>query len=460
MPRTATGTVQYRPGPIDQPGKWFGRITCGDSSRPWVELGTWANSPQGRARAKETAACYTARFRTEGIVGAPQRGARALAHRAARDTESAKWWGAYSKHRAALNLQSVEGSYRTHIAPIIDKPWPEVTVADCERLRDALDAKAQCRDIAAKTAFNVWSVWTTAAKAAAGQWKKDKSRKLRARDDNPCVGIAAPDRDDDKELQWLYPVEFLALVSCEALPLEMRRLYALVTYLFLRGGELKALTWPDVDIERGIISVRRSYDRTTGRIKQTKTGNKGMRRFAVEPELLPLLRAMHADANGQGPVVDMRQQKWWAADLRKHLELAGITREALFDTDDTRKRLRFHDLRGTGLTWMAIRGDDPLKIQQRAGHRTFEMTQKYIRTAEAVGEVIGATFPPLPDCLVAGRYRQSNRPSDVQPIESIVDPVNRIRMPNTRRSSIRSTHGRGSGSGSVSAARGPPRRTT
>ena len=49
---------------------------------------------------------------------------------------------------------------------------------------------------------------------------------------------------------------------------------------------------------------------------------------------------------------------------------------------------------------MAIRGDDPLKIQQRAGHTTFEMTQKYIRTAEAVGEVIGAVFPALPDSLL------------------------------------------------------------
>jgi hypothetical protein len=54
---------------------------------------------------------------------------------------------------------------------------------------------------------------------------------------------------------------------------------------------------------------------------------------------------------------------------------------------------------------MAIGGDDPLKIQQRAGHRTFEMT-RYIRTAEAVGEVIGATFPPLPESLAAGRHRQ------------------------------------------------------
>jgi hypothetical protein len=122
-------------------------------------------------------------------------------------------------------------------------------------------------DDATLEAFNVWSVWTTAAKAAAGQWKKDKSRKLRARDDNPCAGIAAPDRDGDKELQLLYPNEFIALISCEDVPLEYRRLYALVTYLFLRGGELKALTWPDVDIDRGIVSVRRTYDCNTGRIK-------------------------------------------------------------------------------------------------------------------------------------------------------------------------------------------------
>ena len=52
---------------------------------------------------------------------------------------------------------------------------------------------------------------------------------------------------------------------------------------------------------------------------------------------------------------------------------------------------------------MAIRGDDALKIQQRAGHTTFDMTQKYIRTAEAVGEVIGAVFPALPLTSAASR---------------------------------------------------------
>ncbi|HET7541635.1 MAG TPA: site-specific integrase [Polyangiaceae bacterium] len=91
---------------------------------------------------------------------------------------------------------------------------------------------------------------------------------------------------------------------------------------------------------------------------------------------------------------------------------------ALFRNDATSKRLRFHDLRGTGLTWMAIRGDDPLKIQQRAGHTTFDMTQKYIRTAEA--EAIGDVFPPLPACLQSAKG-QLNCPKDPQVIDIVVE---------------------------------------
>src|SRR4051812_25004148 len=77
MPQPARGTVSYRPGRDGHPGTWWGRITCHDGSRPWLELGDWPNSKQGRARAKETAAHLTERFASEGIVGTPP--ARALA---------------------------------------------------------------------------------------------------------------------------------------------------------------------------------------------------------------------------------------------------------------------------------------------------------------------------------------------------------------------------------------------
>jgi len=58
--------------------------------------------------------------------------------------------------------------------------------------------------------------------------------------------------------------------------------------------------------------------------------------------------------------------------------------------------MTFHDLRATGLTWLAIRGDDPLKIKQRAGHAAFTTTEGYIREAESVRDVFGDVFPTLP----------------------------------------------------------------
>jgi len=70
---------------------------------------------------------------------------------------------------------------------------------------------------------------------------------------------------------------------------------------------------------------------------------------------------------------------------------------------------------------MAIRGDDALKIQQRAGHTTFDMTQKYIRTAEAVGEVIGAVFPALPLTLLSPLNGLANCPNDPQAVDIIVE---------------------------------------
>lgn len=58
-------------------------------------------------------------------------------------------------------------------------------------------------------------------------------------------------------------------------------------------------------------------------------------------------------------------------------------------------------MRATGLTWMAVRGDEPLKMMQRAGHTNFQTTQIYVRTAEAIREGFGAPFPALPAELFA-----------------------------------------------------------
>jgi integrase len=78
------------------------------------------------------------------------------------------------------------------------------------------------------------------------------------------------------------------------------RVLGLATYLYARAGEVNALTWGDVDLERGVVHIHKSVDRKTGDVKTTKT--KMTRRVPIEPSLAPLLRAMHDETKGQGRV--------------------------------------------------------------------------------------------------------------------------------------------------------------
>jgi len=267
---------------------------------------------------------------------------------------------------------------------------------DVERLRDELDRKILDRELAWKTVASVWALVTSMC----SDMVTAKKRQFRVRDDNPCRDVKPPERGSRKAKQYLFPSEFLAFVSCENVPLHWRRAVALAIYTYTRDGELRVLRWDhgDLDIEHGILSITRAYNRNLRKVETTKSGE--TRRFAVERNLLPLLRAMHAEKRGQGLVIQLMRERSMAERLRKWLLRAGVTRPELHEGSPTRKPMTWHDLRATGITWMAVRGDDPLKIKQRAGHSTFSTTEGYIREAEAIRDGFGEPFPSLPRCLL------------------------------------------------------------
>lgn len=231
-----------------------------------------------------------------------------------------------------------------------------------------------------------------------------KNRALRVRSDNPVKGIRPPERGERKAKQYLYPSELMKLVSCETrdaegrflVPLRDRVLYAVAVYTFARAGELEALTWDDVDFDHGIIHIVKAVDRRTGKVKGTKTGE--TRRIPIEPHLLPLLQRLHAERKGPA-VVSMPDDEDRAVGLREALLVAGVRRAELFITDAQRKDITFPDLRATGITWMAVRGDNPLTVKGRAGHRSFSTTEIYIREAENLTAGFGEPFPELPSAL-------------------------------------------------------------
>ena len=398
MGRRRTGTIEWHGD------HWDARVTLVDGARPRFCLAPELGDGEARKQAQGLATMAIAEGATMPRAAAAGAGpgsagkaARSEGRGAATETVGAyaERWLAERDLRGLSCVRDDRSRLRTHVLPMLGtKPIAEVSRDDVEDIVDALDLKVRDGKLAWLTAGHVWRMVTKLFSDA----QSSKARALRVRSDSPCAGVRGPDRGVMKAKVYLYPSEFVALVSCEAVPLAWRRLFALAVYLFARAGELEALRWEDVDLARGIIHIHRAIDRTRGRVKATKTGTP--RRFALGPEILPLLRAIRAEQPEVEQVLpEMPDVNTLAKTLRRWLQEAGVDRADLFANDATRKHLTFHDLRATGITWMAVRGDDPLRIKSRAGHASFSTTEGYIREAEQVREGFGEIFPSLPRSL-------------------------------------------------------------
>ena len=414
MPREATGVVEWVPAngaKGEAQGHFRARITLTDGSRPYINFDPCPRSTQAEQRAREKAAEWTKRARRErltakdfGLVRRTDR--RPLVSQASDDMLT--WVRTWLESRTAKGRTSTrdnEAHWRVHIEPAIGgkhiRAW---TRDDLRALSRALDEKVRrissTNPITRKSAMS-WktaqNVWATAIKMCADS-AASKLDELRVRDDNPAVGVEGPDRGARKSKQYLYPSEFLCFVSSPDVPLRWRRIATLMVYLYPRPGELRELRWEDVDLEHGTVHIHQATDRITQRAKATKTDR--ARRFNIEPALLPLLRAMHDEVEGQGRVIALPSDRDLARSFRLWLAKARVKRAELHDSTPTRKAITVYDLRATGITWLAIRGDEPLRIMQRAGHTSFQTTQLYVREAENLRDGFGMVFPTLPPSLL------------------------------------------------------------
>ncbi len=410
MPREAKGTLQKLPG-----GRWQIVLSLTDGSRkrlPPLPVGT------SEAMAKEKAAECARRVKELGIASPYREKAQQAkaAQQAVATTECGKWFETWLADRQARGLTSCRddrGKWRLHLADALGSKHPKNwTRDDFRELSVSLDAKVQACAISWKTAVNLWGLATKMADDACNA----KKTAIRCRDDNPSEGVRGPDRGAKTARQYLYPSEVSRFLECDEVPLVWRRLVAVAIYTYTRAGELRALTWDDVDLDRGVLGITKSIERETGILKSTKS--KTPRLIPIEPSLLPLLRAMHNETAGEGPVVTLPTIKHLSRDFRRYLGISGIERKGLFDKAPSVNPIRFHDTRSTGVTWLAVRGDEPLRIQQRAGHTDFNTTQGYIREAEVLRAGFGEPFPVLPESLL-GTNRSDETIGQSQGIEKI-----------------------------------------
>jgi integrase len=135
----------------------------------------------------------------------------------------------------------------------------------------------------------------------------------------------------------------------------------------LRRGELTSLTWADIDLEGGSLTVR-SWA-TKSRLSRTVPLNSEVR------EVLTRWRRQHPD----GRVFPVKDVKTAFSALKR---AAGLP------------NFRFHDLRHTFASNLVMRGVDLNTVRELLGHADIKMTLRYAHLApahkaEAVERLVG-----------------------------------------------------------------------
>ncbi|OFZ20062.1 MAG: hypothetical protein A2X94_09110 [Bdellovibrionales bacterium GWB1_55_8] len=156
--------------------------------------------------------------------------------------------------------------------------------------------------------------------------------------------------------------------------------YALALYTGMRNGELYALRWENVDLDRRTILVNCAWNSKDG-FKSTKSGDDRM--VEIAPALLPILRELHDKADGS-PYVLPHHYEWQKGEQAKHLS-AFLRANGL-------PEIRFHDLRATWATILLSRGVEPIKVMKMGGWRDLETMMIYARKA-------GVDIRGAMDCL-------------------------------------------------------------
>lgn len=208
---------------------------------------------------------------------------------------------------------------------------------------------------------------------------------------------------------------------------EFEALYEICLHLGLRAGEVFALRWGDVDLDRALITIRRCLapiprrDRerglASGVLRAAPDADRVGRLVALEPKTrhsratLPLTRSgtqlLQIHRERETAKMERAAGRWQGGDVRAGQGYVWTTRDGMPITPskfvlrhfkplcqragiptgrlpDGRRGFRFHDLRHSTASIMAARGERPEVIQRVMRHAKVAFTlDRYVKVFSA-----------------------------------------------------------------------------
>jgi integrase len=206
---------------------------------------------------------------------------------------------------------------------------------------------------------------------------------------NPAFKVAKA-RPEQKEMRHLNADQAKQFLAA-ARQYRLYALFALAIGTGMRQGELLGLQWPDIDFERGTITVKRSLAQLKKEFVLKEPKTKASRRtISLPPFVLAALRdhrkGMLAEGNIHATVFCTKTGTFIAKSnlirqtfrsvIRRTNEAAKKEAEEKKTEPTILPEIRFHDLRHTHATMLLSQGASLKAVSQRLGHSRVEMTLK------------------------------------------------------------------------------------
>lgn len=199
-------------------------------------------------------------------------------------------------------------------------------------------------------------------------------RKLLAVDPLAEIEVQRPARIQDRDVVDPFSVAEIGAILPKLEP-EVANMCQFWVWTGLRQGELIALTWTDVDLDRGVATITKAARGARRKAPKTAAGRREVKLLPPALEALqrqkPLTRLLHREIFlNPGTRLPWGHDKPIRNRWREATVAAGV-------------RYRFpRQLRHTYASWMLMAREDPLWIARQMGHRnvsiTLEVYAKYI----------------------------------------------------------------------------------
>lgn len=259
----------------------------------------------------------------------------------------------------------------------LDRPAAEITRGDGREVLDSVIQEGRTKSFQKRLKNTINMIYSWAI----------ENRFIRGVHHSPVYGLKIQQKEEKRpEILKVDEIRSL-LYQSKSSGHEWYPIWAMALLTGMRNGELYALKWDDVDLDKNLITVQRSFNRRMNTFKSTKAGY--WRTVPISSELRSLIIEFKRISKTEFvlPRLQMWRKGYQARVLKVFCRSIGLP------------EIKFHTLRACFATQLIGSGVEPVKVMKICGWKDLKTLAVYLRLAgiEEQGVTEGLNFLPRND---------------------------------------------------------------